>query len=126
MAALREATDEAFLSGVVDQFRDEMVKTFPLDVSGQVVDFFQSTPLGPQDIVGPRRGIVYRVHTGDDSVRLNYGGRTITFAGFFEEPLNFALNTPTYAIRDIAGELEDEEKIVFIERLLQEGLVVRK
>jgi hypothetical protein len=40
--------------------------------------------------------------------------------------LEFALATSAYAIRDIAGDLENEEKIVFIERLMQEGLVVRK
>jgi hypothetical protein len=40
--------------------------------------------------------------------------------------LDFALNTPTFAIRDISGTLEDEEKIVFTERLIQEGILVRK
>ena len=81
MAVLRETADEAFLSGVVDQFRDEMVKSFPLDVSGQVVDFFQPAPLTLGDVVGPRRGIVYRMHAGDDSVRLNFGARSIVFRG---------------------------------------------
>ena len=123
---LREVADETFLNAVVDQFKDELVKTYPLDVSRQVLDFFQPNPLTVEDAVGPRRGIVYRVHNGDDSVRLNFGGRTITFNSFFKEPLDFALNTPAYAIRDIAGDLEDEEKVVFIERLMQEGLVIRK
>jgi ribosomal protein L16 Arg81 hydroxylase len=126
MAALRDVADETFLSAVVDQFRDELVKTFPLDKSGQVVDFFQPTPLTAGDIVGPRRGVVYRLHVGDESVRLAVGTRSIVFPGFFREALAFALDTPAYAIRDVAGELEDEERIVFIERLMREGLVVRK
>jgi hypothetical protein len=126
MAALREVTDETFLSAVVDQYRDELVRKFPLDVSGQVVDFFHPTPLVVGDVVGPRRGIVYRMNVGNDSVRLNFGARSIVFPGFFREALDFALNTPAYAIRDIAGELQDEERIVFAERLMQEGLVVRK
>jgi ribosomal protein L16 Arg81 hydroxylase len=125
-AALRETADETFLSAVVDEFRDELVKKFPLDTSGQVANFFQATPLTAGDVVGPRRGIVYRMHVGDDSVRLNFGTRSIVFPGFLREALDFALNTPAYAIRDIAGELEDGERIVFIERLMQEGLVVRK
>jgi hypothetical protein len=125
-AALHTLSDEAFLTQVVDQFRDEAVKTFPLDVSGQVVDFFQPAPLSLTDNIGPRQGIIYQMHPGDDSVRLNFGGRSIVFPGFFGESLNFALKTPRYTIGEIDGELEDEEKIVFIERLLQEGLVVRK
>jgi ribosomal protein L16 Arg81 hydroxylase len=125
-AALQALSDEAFLTHVVDEFRDEAVKTFPLDVSGQVFDFFQPIPLSLSDNIGPRQGIVYQMHPGDDSVRLNFGGRSIVCPGFFGESLNFALTTPRYTVGEINGELEDEEKIVFIERLMQEGLVVRK
>jgi ribosomal protein L16 Arg81 hydroxylase len=127
MRALREAADEAFLNGVVDQFRDELVRTFPLDVSGQLVDFYQPKPLALDDIVGPRRGMLYRTHVnGDDSVRLNFGARSITFPGIFRDSLDFALNQESYPVRDLPGAIEDEEKVLFIERLLQEGLVVRQ
>jgi len=49
MAALQETADEAFLSAVVDEYRDEMVKRFPLDVAGQVVDFFRPIALSTDD-----------------------------------------------------------------------------
>jgi ribosomal protein L16 Arg81 hydroxylase len=126
LAALRKTADETYLSAIVDRFRDELVTKFPLDISGQVAAFFQAPQLKGEDRVGPRPGIVYRMHVGDESVRVNFGGRTITFPGFFKEPLDFALNTASYAIREITGDLEDSERIVFIERLMQEGLVVRK
>ena len=61
-----------------------------------------------------------------DSVRVNFGARSITFLGLFRQALEFALNTPAYAVRELKGDLADEERIVFIERLLQEGLVIRK
>jgi ribosomal protein L16 Arg81 hydroxylase len=124
--ALLGLCDEGFLTNVVDEFRDELVKSYPLDVSGQIYDFFQPEPLSLMDSVGPRRGMVYQIHSADDAVRLNVGGRSIVFPGFFGESLNFALKTPSYAIGEITGELEDEEKLVFIERLMQEGLVIRK
>jgi len=103
-----------------------MVKWFPLDVSGQVWDHFRPAPLAGEDIVGPRRGTVYQTHVTDDSVRINFGTQSITFPAFLRPSLDFALKTPRYAVRDVAGELEDEEKVVFIERLIQDGLVVRK
>ncbi|MEO9189163.1 MAG: cupin domain-containing protein [Acetobacteraceae bacterium] len=124
--ALREIADETFLTGVVDQMLDELVSTYPLDVAGQIVDFFQPQPLAVGDVVEPRRAIVYQMHVDDDTVRINYGGRAIVFQDFFREALEFALRSPAYAIRDIPGDLQDEERIVFTERLLQEGLVVRK
>jgi ribosomal protein L16 Arg81 hydroxylase len=126
IAALRKAGDESFIGAVVEKFRDELVTKFPLDVSGQVFSFFQASELKGDDVVGPRAGIVYRVHPGEETVRLNFGGRTITFPDFFGEPLKFALNNKAYKINDIAGDLEPEEKLVFVERLLQEGIVVRK
>ena len=126
IAALRQAADETFVSAVLDQFLDELVQISPIDISGQVARFFQPTPLTAEDVVGPRPGIVCRIHAGDDPVRLNVGTRTILFPGLFREALDFALNTPTFAIRDISGTLEDEEKIVFTERLIQEGILIRK
>lgn len=125
-ATLRQMSDEKFLTEVVEQYRDELVSKYPLDISGQVRDFFRVRPIALDDVVGPRRGIVYRIHADNDSVRLNFGARSITFLGLFREALEFALNTPNYLVREIKGDLADEERIVFIERLLEEGLVIRK
>jgi hypothetical protein len=77
-------------------------------------------------MIGPRRGIVYQVHQVNDGVRVNLGARSITFLNLFQDALNFALNTPSFAIKDIPGDLIDEERLALIERLLEEGLVVRK
>jgi hypothetical protein len=126
IAALREIDNEVFLGTVVDLYRDELIKSFQLDVSGQIVDIFQPTPLLGGDIVGPRRGVVYRLHAADDTIRINIGTRSIVFPGFFREALDFALSTPAFAIRELPGELDDDERIVFIERLIQEGLVIRR
>jgi hypothetical protein len=122
----RELADEAFLAGVVAQFKDELVRSYPLDVSDQIVDFFRPRPLAIDDVVGARRAIVYQMHDGGDTVRVNYGARAIVFPSFFREALEFALNRPAFVIRDIPGELQDEERIAFAERLLEEGLMVRK
>lgn len=111
---------------MVAQYKDELVRTYPLDVSDQFVDFFRPRPLSIDDVVGARRAIVYQMHNDDDSVRLNYGARAIVFPSFFREGLEFALNHPAYRIREIPGELQDEERIAFTERLLEEGLVVRQ
>ena len=125
-SVLREATDAKFLAALVDEYRDELVKKYRPDVSGQVSDFFAPVPLTLEDTIAPRRASVYQLHQGDDIVRVNFGSRSIAFLGIFREALDFALNTPVFAIQDLPGEIEDEERLVFIERLLQEGLVVRK
>ncbi len=125
-AALSDMCDDKFLTQVVDQYRDELVRTFPLDTSGQVRDFFRPWPLTLDDIVGPRRGAVYRIHPEADSVRLNFGARSITFLALFREALEFVLTTPACQVREIKGDLADEERLALVERLIEEGLLVRK
>lgn len=125
-AALHEMCDDKFLVAVVDQYRDELVRTFPLDIAGQVRDFFRPRPVTLDDVVRPRRGTVYRIQVDAEFVRVNFGARSISFLGLFREALEFALNTPAYAVREIEGDLADEERIVFIERLMEEGLVIRE
>jgi ribosomal protein L16 Arg81 hydroxylase len=123
---LRKASDPAFLAQVLDQFRDETVKRVPLDIAGQVTSFFRATELKLDDKVGPRPGLFYTLRKGEDTVTAHVGSRAITFRDFFGEALNFALETPSYAIRDMPGDLEDDVKLVFVERLMQEAMIIRK
>jgi hypothetical protein len=125
-SVLSELAEDDYLNLVVGRFQDAVAAKVPVDISGQIAAFLQPTPLTRDDIVGVRAGLVYRMHVVEPNIRLDFGGRTIVFPGNFKEALNFALHTKAYAVRDIAGYLQDEEKIVFVERLIQEGLVVRK
>ncbi|HET7085334.1 MAG TPA: cupin domain-containing protein [Rhizomicrobium sp.] len=122
----RNMADPAFLTPVLERFRDEIVTKAPLSISGQIEFFFERAELKIDDKVKARPGVFYTIRKGEESVTLNVGTRTITFPGFFGEALEFALNSPGYAIRDLPGDLGDEERLVFIERLMQETLVVRQ
>ena len=65
------------------------------------------------------------MRTEGDAVRIHLGARTILFPGLFAPALAYALDTPSFPIAALPGALEDEERIVFVERLLEEGLLVR-
>jgi len=122
---MRKAGDPAFLAQVLEQYRDEVVQKAPLDITGQIPSFYQPKPLILDDRVGPRAGLFYTIRPHTETITLNVGTRSVTFPDFFGEALKFALETPSFAIRDLPGDLEDEERLVFIERLMQEALVVR-
>lgn len=123
---LRSASNPAFLAQVLDQFRDEAVQKAPLDITGQVAAFFKADELKLEDQVGARPGLFYTIRKGEETVTLKVGTRAVTFPDFFGAALEFALEKSAYAIGDLPGELEDEERILFIERLMQEGLVIRQ
>lgn len=123
---LRRMADPGFLTTVLEQFRDEKITTAPLDISGQVRAFFEAREFRLDDRIGARPGLVYIARRSEETITLNVGTRTIAFPSFFGDALDFALTSPDYAIRDLPGDLEDDLKLVFIERLMQEALVVRK
>lgn len=123
---LRGLADPAFLGQVLNQFRDETVKRAALDISGQIASFYQSAELKLEDLMGARPGLFYTIRKGEETVTLNVGTRAITFPDFFAEALHFALNRPVFAIGELPGDLEDGERILFVERLIQEALLIRK
>ena len=125
-SALVRASEQLLLPDVLTQFRAELVKEFTLDAAGQVVEFFTPAPLTPDTQVGPREGIVYQTQSGDDFLRVTFGTRNITFPGFLRDSVEFALSIPTFLIRELPGQLEDDERVAVIDRLIQEGMVMRK
>jgi len=125
-ATLHSMADPAFVAQVLERFREECVKKAPLDITGQVHSYFAGGELTLDTLFGVRPALFFTLRKSEETVVLNVGTRTITFPAFFTEALEFALSRPSYAIRDLPGDLEDDVKIVFIERLLQEAVVVRK
>jgi ribosomal protein L16 Arg81 hydroxylase len=125
-ARLAEIAAPEQLGRAAALFADEYVTRFSPDIAGQVQTVFGGAGLGPDDRIGPRRGLVYRLHEADDTITLRVGFRSIAFPDVLADQLRFALETPSFAIRDLPGDLTDDEKVVFIERLVQEGLIERK
>jgi len=123
---LKRAANPEHVGAALDRFRDAQVTKVPPNISGQIIEYFRPQPLDSKVVVAPRPGAIWTMYNGEDSVLLNYAGRAITFLGLFKAALIFALNTPSYAIEQLPGDLEEEEKIALVERLMQEGLVVRR
>jgi hypothetical protein len=123
--ALRSAADETVLTSAVRQVSDELVRRFRLNSEGQIASFFSHTELGLSDTVRVYRDVVYRRHDAEDSVTILVGTRKITFPALFRPALDHALGRASFAVRDIPGDLEDEERLAFSERLIEEGLAVR-
>jgi hypothetical protein len=123
---LHKLADPEFLALVLDAFRDEAIKRAQLDISGSIITAYQKEPLSPDDKVVARPALSFRMAAHPEAVTLKVGTRAITFPDFFAPALEFALNTPEFTGRDLPGELEDEERVAFIERLIQEGLITRK
>jgi ribosomal protein L16 Arg81 hydroxylase len=122
---LKHASDPQFVSAAIDRFRDTQVTKQAPNIAGQIVDYFRPQQITAKTTLKPRPGTVSTMYNGGDAVLVNYAGRAITFLGMFKEAIVFALNTPSYTVADLPGDLEEEEKVALVERLMQEGLIVR-
>lgn len=122
---LRNIANPAFLTEVLHQYRDEVVQFSSLDISGQIEAFFSRRELTLDDEMLVRPGLAHTLRDGQDTVTLKVGTRAITFPDFFGEALKRVLQGPSFKVRDLPGDLEDEERLAFVERLMQEALVIR-
>jgi len=123
---LQKSATPEFLAQVLDAFKDRVIGESQFDITGSIISAYKTDPLTLDDTIAARPGLIYRTQPGEETVTLKIGTRAITFPDFFAEALEYAINTPVYTVGELPADLEDEIKIVFIERLLQEGLVVRK
>jgi ribosomal protein L16 Arg81 hydroxylase len=124
--AFRRLEDSGFLNQAVDSFRNEAVKRFPLDISGSVVAHFQPKPIELNDRFGLRDGIVCTTTETAEAITVYVGARSVTFPEFFAPALKFSLSEPSFQVRELPGDVEDEERVLFVERLVQEAVLVRK
>jgi ribosomal protein L16 Arg81 hydroxylase len=123
LGTIRSRTD---LDRTVSAFLDEQVTRFATDTAGQIQRVVTGERSAPGDRVGPRRGLIYRRHVAGEDVVLLIGSRRVTFPDVLLDQLDYALETPAFAVRDIPGDLSDDEKVVFVERLMQEGIIELK
>ena len=116
----------AHLDHVASLFADEYLTRFAPEIGGQVETAIAGDVPDLDDRIGPRRGLIYRLRPEGDGIALRIARRHIVFPAIFSDAIRFALGTPSFLIRDIPGELTDEEKIIVVMRLMREGLVERK
>lgn len=123
---LTECCKGDFLERVVSQLSDETITQFPMDFSGQVEAHFSGAELSPEDKVGPRRALIYKMRPENGEIKMLFGGRQVTFPSFLDAPLRYCLSTKAFKVKSIPGDLADSERVAVVERLMQEGLLVRK
>ena len=77
-------------------------------------------------VVTPRPTAVFDVCREGDEVVVLYNRAQIAFPAYAEQALRYAVTAPSYKVREIRGNLDDEGRLVLIRRLIREGLLVAK
>jgi ribosomal protein L16 Arg81 hydroxylase len=121
---LHRASDTSNFDAALEQFIERFMGACPPVLEGQMAQLAALDSLTIRSVVGAREGVISRVETSDDSTTVSCYGRTITFPSHACEPLQFALTSSRFVIRDLPGRLDDAGKLTLVRRLIREGLVV--
>lgn len=73
--------------------------------------------------VGARPGLIYRCSEADGRMVLHCHSSEISLPQNVSPAVVHALETPRFRARDLPGNLDDESKVVLLQRLIREGLV---
>jgi hypothetical protein len=79
-----------------------------------------------ESTLAPRPDLIYLVREDNERLVLLFGATEISLPAFTREAVMFALDGAPFVVRDLPGQLDDAGKVVLVQRLLKEGLLVRK
>ena len=129
-AALKAKLQNATLSPVLDEFREEFLSTRLPRAHGQLAQMSKLDGLTTESLLGARNSLIWRMSdvpgkNGEpDQVALSCQGAVLTLPAYARTPLEFAISTPRFRAGDLPGDLDDEGKLVLLRRLVREGLIV--
>ncbi len=120
---LRRFAEQADFDSALQHFAADLVSTRHPLIEGQMAQVMRLGELGLESRLGGRPRLLFQLRTEGERIKLAFHGNEMSLPVHAEEPLRFALTTPSFRVRDLPGELDDEGKLVLVRRLVREGLV---
>jgi ribosomal protein L16 Arg81 hydroxylase len=121
---IQQAWTESNFEEALDHFVDEFISACPPFLRGQMDQMAVLDCLTADSVVGARTGAILHVRANGDTVSIDCYGRHITFPAHASEAVRFALSHSRFAVRELAGDLDEAGKLAVIRRLMREGLVI--
>jgi len=121
---LKRAAEAGDFDGALEHFADDFISKCRPVLRGQMAQIAGLERVSARSIAGVRPEAIFRVHSTADALHVDCYGRRVSFPAQAAEAVRFALNKERFAIGDLPGELDEEEKIVVVRRLVKEGLAL--
>lgn len=120
LTRLAEKTD---FEGALDHFADELVASRRALLEGQFEQLARLDQITAESKCGARPNLVYRWAIKDEQIVVSCFGSDMRLPDFVQEPILFALEQPSFTVKDLPGDLDDAGKVVLVKRLVREGMV---
>jgi ribosomal protein L16 Arg81 hydroxylase len=110
-----------------DGIADHFIGTREMPVWGQLKAMDPSHRLTAQDLLAPRRHLIYRLTHGPqrDQITLRAHGVELTLPALVESAVRYALEHSNYRASDLPAALPANDKVTLASRLLREGIIER-
>ena len=116
---------EADFDAALDHFADDLVSSRHSLLVGQLDQILRLPELSLESEVGARPNLLYHLRRDEERVHVSCYGSSLHMPIHAAEALSYALETERFLVGDLPGDLDDEGKLVLIERLIRDGLVLQ-
>ncbi len=115
---------DARLGPILDRFAESFVTSRHPSFEGCLEELDSPPPLSPGSRVVARPHLVYLLREEGENVVVLFGSTQIALPSFTHEATAFALNGAAFQVSELPGPLDDAGKIVLVQRLIREGMLV--
>lgn len=117
--------ENARLGPILDRFAESFVTSRRPDFEGCLTELDSPPPVSAETRVVARPHLVYLLREESEQLTVLFGPTEITLPSFTRAPLERALNGTPFQVCDLPDSLDEAGKLVLVQRLLREGLLVR-
>jgi ribosomal protein L16 Arg81 hydroxylase len=120
---LTRVLEQADFDAALDHFADDLVSSRTALLEGQMDQVLRLGSVTENHHAGARPNLIYRYRQENGQFVVSCYGAEIRLPEHAMEPTRYALDTASYKIADLPGDLDDAGKVVLIKRLVREGMV---
>jgi mannose-6-phosphate isomerase-like protein (cupin superfamily) len=116
---------ETKLGPILDRFAEGFVTSRQPSFEGCLEELGSPPPISLETRMVARPHLVHLLREEDQKVVVLFGSTKIALPAFTRDAVAFALNGAAFQVSDLPGPLDDAGKIVLVQRLIREGMLVR-
>jgi hypothetical protein len=115
----------AELGPILDRLAESFITSRQPSFEGCLEELDSPPPISPASRVIARPNLVHLLREEGEKVVVLFGSSQIALPSFTRDAVAFALAGAAFCVRDLPGPLDEAGKIVLVQRLIREGMLVR-
>jgi len=124
-ALMATVMKEVNFDEALDHFADDLVSSRHSLLVGQLDQILALPKLDIESEVGARANLLFHLRRDEEQVHVSCYGSSLHMPVHAADSLQYALENERFKVKDMPGDLDDEGKLVLIERLIRDGLVLQ-